>query len=276
MTKKKAVAKKKNGKVVSLDAFDFEQDAHDGVAVATVEELALPFLKLIQGVDSDTLKLLRAIEGNEDVEAGFIYNNVTLDVYNGYDGLKVIPCAYQRRYLQWAPRSEGLKHPVNIFLPHEERPRTERNKETNYDMMVDGPQGHYIQETHNHYVIVELENGTTQPGIVSMKQTGLKKSRKWNSMVQTRNMVGKNGPFTPPRYSHVYNLRSVQEKNAKGEFANWEVTVHGLVEHKAHYIQAKTFADSANKGEVTVKYEAEGATEGETSAKGETSGPIPF
>jgi len=276
MTKKKAVAKKKNGKVVSLDAFDFEQDANDGVAVATVEELALPFLKLIQGVDSDTLKLLKAIEGNEAVEAGFIYNNVTLDVYNGYDGLKVIPCAYQRRYLQWAPRSEGLKHPVNIFLPHEARPPTERNKETNYDMMVDGPQGHYIQETHNHYVIVVLENGTTQPGIVSMKQTGLKKSRKWNSMVQTRNMVGKNGPFTPPRYSHVYNLRSVQEKNAKGEFANWEVTVHGLVEHKAHYIQAKTFADSANKGEVTVKYEAEGATEGETSAKGETSGPIPF
>ncbi len=270
MTKKKAVAKKKNGKVVSLDAFDFEQDANDGVAVATVEELALPFLKLIQGVDSDTLKLLKAIEGNEAVEAGFIYNNVTLDVYNGYDGLKVIPCAYQRRYLQWAPRSEGLKHPVNIFLPHEERPRTERNKETNYDMMVDGPQGHYIQETHNHYVIVVLENGTTQPGIVSMKQTGLKKSRKWNSMVQTRNMVGKNGPFTPPRYSHVYNLRSVQEKNAKGEFENWEVTVHGLVEHKAHYIQAKTFADSANKGEVTVKYEAEGATEGETS------GPVPF
>ena len=276
MTKKKAVAKKKNGKVVSLDAFDFEQDANDGVAVATVEELALPFLKLIQGVDSDTLKLLKAIEGNEAVEAGFIYNNVTLDVYNGYDGLKVIPCAYQRRYLQWAPRSEGLKHPVNIFLPHEERPRTERNKETNYDMMVDGPQGHYIQETHNHYVIVVLENGTTQPGIVSMKQTGLKKSRKWNSMVQTRNMVGKNGPFTPPRYSHVYHLRSVHEKNAKGEFENWEVTVHGLVEDKGHYIQAKTFADSANKGEVTVKYEAEGATEGETSAKGETSGPIPF
>ena len=62
-----------------------------------------------------------------------------------------------------------------------------------------------------------------------------------------RTIRGKNGPFTPPRYSHVYNLRSVQEKNAKGEFANWEVTVHGLVEHKAHYIQAKTFADSVTR-----------------------------
>jgi len=269
MTKKKAVAKRKNGKVVSLDAFDFEKDANDGVAVAA-EDLALPFLKIVSSVDSETLKLLKAIEGNEAVEAGFIYNNVTLDVYNGYDGLKVIPCAYQRRYLQWAPRSEGLKHPVNIFLPHEARPPTERNKETNLDMMVDGPQGHYIQETHNHYVLVAMENGTTQPGIVSMKQTGLKKSRKWNSMVQTRNMLGKNGPFTPPRYSHIYNLRTVEEKNAKGSWNGWEVTVHGLVEHKAHYTQAKAFADSANKGEVTVKYEAEGATEGETS------GPVPF
>lgn len=270
MATKKAVAQKKDTNVVSLDAFDFEKDANDGVAVAA-EDLALPFLKIISSVDQETLKLLKAIEGNEGVEAGFIYNNVTLDVYNGQDGLKVIPCAYQRRYLQWAPRSEGLKHPVNIFLPNEPRPPTERNKETNLDMMVEGPQGHYIQETHNHYVLVTMENGTTQPGIVSMKQTGLKKSRKWNSMVQTRNMVGRNGSFTPPRYSHVYNLRSVEEKNAKGAWHGWEVTVHGQVTDGNQYSQAKAFADSANKGEVNVKYEVEG-----TATEGETSGDVPF
>ena len=46
MATKKAVAQKKDTNVVSLDAFDFEKDANDGVAVAA-EALALPFLKII-------------------------------------------------------------------------------------------------------------------------------------------------------------------------------------------------------------------------------------
>ena len=267
MTTQKNVANKKESNVVAISSFDFEEDADDGVAVAP-EDLALPFLKIVSAVDADTLVQLKAIEGNEGVEPGFIYNNVTLDVYNGNDGLKIIPCAYQRRYLQWAPRAEGLKHPVNIFLPNEERPRTERNRETNMDMMVDGPQGHYIQETHNHYVLVVFEGGTTQPGLVSMKQTALKKSRKWNSMVQTRSMVGKNGVFTPPRYSHIYNLRTVKEKNNKGAWDGWEVTVHGPVLDKSTYTRAKAFSTSINKGEILVKYESDSETE--------TSGDVPF
>ena len=72
------------------------------------------------------------------------------------------------------------------------------------------------------------------------------------------------------RVQIVSTTRTRRVRNAKGSWNGWEVTVHGLVEHKAHYTQAKAFADSANKGEVTVKYEAEGATEGETS------GPVPF
>jgi len=101
-----------------------------------------------------------------------------------------------------------------------------------------------------------------------MKQTALKKSRKWNSMVQTRSMVGKNGVFTPPRYSHIYNLRTVKEKNNKGAWDGWEVTVDGPVLDKSIYIQAKAFSASINKGEVLVKYESESETE--------TSGDVPF
>ena len=39
--------------------------------------------------------------------------------------------------------------------------------------------------------------------LVAMKSTQLKKSRKWNSMVSSRSMQGKNGTFIPPRFSHM-------------------------------------------------------------------------
>ena len=176
----------------------FEADAGSGLKNMGQDDLALPFLKILGGMSKE-------LDVLEEARKGDIYNTVSGVVSKGKEGLRVIPVAYQRRFIVWAPLGEGTGAPVAIFAPTDTLPEVERSKEDNKDYLKDGS-GNYLEETHQHYVIVLYENGSAETALVAMKSTQLKKSRKWNSMISSLTMQGKNGPFTPPRFSHVYNL----------------------------------------------------------------------
>ena len=74
-------------------------------------------------------------------------------------------------------------------------------------------------------------------------------------------LQGKNGLFTPPTYSHIYNLSTVQMSNDKGTWFGWEVEKAGTVEDKGVYEMAKAFAQSVGKDEVQVKHGSEDTKE---------------
>jgi hypothetical protein len=93
-----------------------------------------------------------------------------------------------------------------------------------------------------------------------MKSTQLKVSRKWNSMMMGIKMQGKNGLFTPPTYSHIYNLSTVQMSNDKGTWFGWDVSKAGPIANKDMYDMAKNFAISVGKGEVEAKPETQEQT----------------
>ena len=98
------------------------------------------------------------------------------------------------------------------------------------------------------------EEGGAETALIAMKSTQLKKSRKWNSMMAARQMMGKNGPFTPPRFSHVYLLKTIQEENSKGSWHGWEMSVEGPITDANLYVRAKMFAESILAGDVVVKH----------------------
>ena len=93
-----------------------------------------------------------------------------------------------------------------------------------------------------------------------MKSTQLKKSRKWNSMMMSAKMMGKNGPYTPPMYSQLYRLSTQAESNDKGKWYGWEVERIGPVDDMNVYQAAKAFSSSVASGDVRAKHqdEAEG------------------
>ena len=99
--------------------------------------------------------------------------------------------------------------------------------------------GDYIEETHQHYVLLLKDDGTFETALIALKSTQLKKSRKWNSIIASRTMQGKNGPFTPPRFSHVYHLKTVSEENSKGSWHGWEMSCDGPVSEAFTYKRAK-------------------------------------
>jgi len=231
-------------------ATSFEEDAHGGFENMDKDDLALPFLRLLTNVSPEVGEV-------EGAMAGMIYNSVSGALYDGKKGIEVIPCAYIRQYIEWAPRGSGSGAPIAIHPATSDiLSRTHREPGDNKDYLDNG---NYIENTANHYVVV-LEDGVPNPALIVMKSTQLKKSRKWNSMMMSVKVPGKNGLFTPPMYSQVYRLTTVGESNDKGKWFGWEIERVGTVEDMGVYQTAKSFAASIGAGEVNVKHQSEGSS----------------
>ena len=241
------VAIKKEG---ALATNLFEADANEGTQNISQKDLALPFLKILGQLSPEVNK--RDGKYVEGAEPGKIINTVTNKLY---DEIEVIPVFYKRQYVEWADRGTSTGAPVAIHNADSDIiSQTTRGKDYK-DRLKNG---NYLENTANHYVI--YLNDTPQQAMVSMKSTQLKVSRKWNSMMMGIKMQGKNGLFTPPTYSHIYKLKSVQMSNDKGTWFGWDVEKVGPVGDKNIYDMAKSFATSVGKGEVIEKHGTEEST----------------
>jgi hypothetical protein len=248
---KSALAEKVEESTALVLASAFEEDASDSFAGMNQDDFALPFLRLL----TNTSPEVGAIDG---ALPGMIYNSVTGQLYDGKKGIKVIPCAYVRQYIEWAPRGSGSGAPIHIYPSTSDiLSKTHREPGENKDYLDNG---NYIENTANHYIMVVEEDGSPSPALIAMKSTQLKKSRKWNSMMQSVKLQGRNGLFTPPMYSQMYRLSTQPESNDKGKWFGWEVERIGTVDEQGLYETAKLFSQSVSSGTVKVKHE-EGSRE---------------
>lgn len=257
MAKNEIAEKKEHALTVAMS---FEEDAAvGGFDNMGQEDFALPFLRLL----TNTSPEVGEIEG---AMPGMIYNTVTGQLYDGKKGITVIPCAYIRQYIEWAPRGSGSGAPISIHPATSDiLSRTHREPGDNKDYLDNG---NYIENTANHYVMIVGDDDIPEPALITMKSTQLKKSRKWNSMMMSAKMVGKNGPYTPPMFSQLYRLTTQAESNDKGKWFGWEVERIGAIEDPNLYLAAKGFSQSISSGEVKVKHSADDIMEG--------SGSVPF
>ena len=241
------VTEKKNG---ALATFDMEADAQQGAQNISQEDLALPFLKILGQLSPEVNK--RDGKYVEGAEPGKIINTVTNALY---DSIEVVPCHYKRQYIEWADRGTSTGAPVAIHEADSDIvSQTTRGKDYKDRL----PNGNYLDNTAQHFVLAVGK--TPQTALISMKGTQLKVSRKWNSMMMGIKMQGKNGLFTPPTYSHIYNLKTVKMSNDKGNWIGWAYSKVGPVEDAAAYKMAKEFSERLAKDEVQVKHGTEETT----------------
>jgi len=235
--------KKENAVAVNM----FEADADKGSQNITQEDLALPFLKVLGQLSPEVNK--RDGKYVDGAEPGMILNTVTNEVFDGAKGINVLPVFYERKYVEWQDRGEGKGAPVAIHEASSDIMNQTTRDKSFKDRL---PNGNYLENTANHYVVVLGDS--PQTALISMKATQLKISRKWNSIMMGIKLQGKNGLFTPPTYSHIYNLKTVQMSNDKGTWFGWEVSKVGPVQDQSVYGVAKSFADQVGKGNVQVKH----------------------
>ena len=106
--------------------------------------------------------------------------------------------------------------------------------------------GNYILTVGQHFVIV-VDGENFEPAMISMSSSQGKVSRKWNAMMMSITLDGKNGPYTPPSFSHIYKLTSVINTGRGEQWYGWNVQKVGPVENATLYERAKKFYNSFSK-----------------------------
>ena len=232
----------------------FGNDLSKGFENMTQDDLALPFLRILGQLSP------QVTQGDakfiESARPGMIYNTVTNDLFDGKKGIKVIPCYYKKDYPEWSDRGDGPGAPVAIHLPNS--PVIATGKRDGSKIRL--PNGNYLEETASYYVMVQSETGAYTPALITMKSTQLNVSKKWNSMMKTIQMAdGKGGFAIPPMHGVVYNLASTLQKNDKGSWYGWVVTMDRILDQadKTLYLSAKDFRGNISKGKVQTKADVE-------------------
>ena len=241
-------------KTAGLPSNIFEDDAAKGLGSIGQEDLALPFLKILGQLSPEVNK--RDGKYVEGAEPGMIYNSVSGDLYDGVKGIDVIPCFYKLEYIEWKDRGDGPGAPVAVHLPNSPIITTGKREGSKIRL----PNGNYLEETASYFVMIETKTGGYTPALITMKSTQLNVSKKWNSMMKTTQIAdGKGGFAIPPMHGVVYNLTSTLQKNDKGSWYGWVVTMDRILDQKdkSLYLSAKEFGGNVSKGNVQTKADVE-------------------
>lgn len=180
---------------------DLAGDLGAGLEKASQQDYALPFVYLLQKtspqVDATDPKHI------DGAKAGMFLNTVTGEIF---EKLRVIPADFEKTYIEWVPRDAGGGF-VGSY-------KTKADAEANLT------EGNQIVDTANHYVLLQSEDGSWSPAIVSMTSTKLKASRKWLSMMSMVTIpVPGGGRKVAPTYARMYDiLPEGPVKNDKGTF----------------------------------------------------------
>lgn len=230
--------------ISNLEIEDLEKDAGAGLENIGANDIALPFLVVLQAGSPQVKKGDQKVEGAVE---GDVLNTVTQDLYSGDEGIYVVPVFYKKSFVEWKPRESGggfvAQHEdESIFL------RTKKN-EKNQDILETG---NVIVTTAYHYgLLINPVSGDYQNVVIAMSSTQLKKSRRWNAIMSGLKMARKNGTkFTPPIFSHMYKLTTEAEKNELGQWCGWKIEIQGVVPSKEIYEAAKQFIDALKSGAI--------------------------
>ena len=216
----------------------FEADAAQGLENVKTENLALPILKLLQNGSGEAQK--RNQNYVEGAEPGMFLNTVTKKVYDGGKGIEVVPCYYKLEYQEWADFGTGSGRPENIFDASSDILSKTTKDPSGKDRLENG---NYILTVGQHFVLI-VDGDITEPALISMSSSQGKVSRKWNSMMASITLEGKNGPFTPATYSHKYVLSSVLNSGKGNQWYGFNVVRGAMVDNASLYERAKKFHNS--------------------------------
>lgn len=226
-------------------ASELEADASKGFEGVTSADLAIPYYGILQALSPQVKRGSQQIEGARE---GDIINTVSQEIIKGEDGIQILPCLFQKAYVEWKPRESGggfiKQHPDDSIL-----------KETTLDEKGNNvlATGNHIVETAYHYILRIWDDGRYEHALVSMTSSQLKTSRRWLSQqmaIQIR--VGGRMINPPPPYSHSYTFNTIGLEKDSFSWFGWQVGKPKMVENIELYRVAKKFAADVRAGLVKV------------------------
>jgi len=246
--------------------------AGEGFEGVRVEDQTIPFLRILQA-NSPQCKRDSGITCRE----GDVFNTVEQSVFNGEQGVNVIPVRFTPRIIEWKPRAAGggfiAAHPYNVDLSG-----CERNERR---VWVNPSNGHEFVETAEYACIQLLPEDDFRRVVIAFTSTQIRKSRALltvASQITVRTRDGRR--LQAPLYSTVYSFTTVPESNELGEWNGWRIMPLRRVNENELEL-ARSFHASLAAGAPTANYaqmepEPSGVDVGAADMDSGVQGPDPF
>lgn len=219
---------------------DFGADAGSGFEDADSSSYAIPFLRQLQALSPQCKKSDPAyIKGAEE---GDFFNTVTEKLYKGEEGILVIPCHYAHKYNEWAPNRGGFRGSHN-GAAYAKLIKIQKMDDKGRVYEVNDDTGNSLTDTREHYVVILNPDGTTEPALLALSGSQLKRSKKWMTLMDgicQRKL---------PMYSQKYRITAINESNDQGSWAGINPVHAGQVDNIDHYTAAKLFHSMVASGE---------------------------
>jgi len=275
MAKNAVVKKGKKTDVANVNDM-FENDAGAGMENVTTDDMAIPFLVILQSGSPQVKKSNGAyIKGAEE---GMIFNTVTKDTYKSDDGIYVTPCGFVAKQVEWTPRDDGGGFIAAYDIDDPIKHRATFDEKLKKNIL---PNGNILVETKYHYVMLTTDKGNQQ-SVISMTSSQLKKSRQWVSLMAGLQFQKADGSMgNVPTFGGKYHLTTVPESKDGNDWYNWNVQSEGIINDAHLYGDGKTFHAAILDGIVKVQESRQGTSDSEPAGEpgGSSAGEddeIPF
>jgi hypothetical protein len=229
--------------LATLNQEDLLADLQDsGVEDMGIDDIAIPRIKILQS--NSPIVLDGSVEG---AKAGKFYNTATGEVS---DKLNVIPCSFQKAWLEWAPKPSN-----KLVKIHDEQSATELLQKCHKDAKHKDitPDGNTLAMSCSQFCVIIKENGSLERVVIDFASTQIKKSRKWNASILSLQVVVGGKRYTAPMYSQSYIFTTTLEKNTEGQWFGFVISTPTPLTDASIYQFAKQFRKDSTSGAVKVQ-----------------------
>lgn len=228
-----------------LAVINYESDGQQATQFDQ-DDLTTPFLKVLQKgspeVDRDSGEYV------EGAEVGMIINTSSKQLTTA--PAVIIPCGYERQFLEWVPRDAGGG--FKGAVPRDFALGLERDDRGRYLH----PNGNHVMDTRVWYVL-QVVDGDLQPAVISLKSTAIKRSKELGDIISSIRLPRADGSkFRPADYSHTYLMNVTHEQKDGDTWKLPKFSIGDQITDAATYNAAKEFAEIVSKGGAKVDHAA--------------------
>jgi hypothetical protein len=211
---------------------EYVADGEDGFGNTTAADYALPFVAVLQSNSPQCKPVDNG--GIDGAVQGMLMNTVTGQLYKGKEGFAFVPALTEHCYVEWLKRDGGGQG-GGFVARHElesefvKKLLAERQGFGKIEFTGQDGKLHELVETFYTYGVIVNEDGTTEKVVIGWVSTKIKRYRQFLTMARSIQIVDpKSGrKITPPLFAHRFRVRTVLDKNPKGEFFNFVVGFDG-------------------------------------------------
>lgn len=209
-------------------AASFDQDVAELGANYSADQLAMPFLTILQALSPQVTK--GKTEFVEGAQAGMLYDTVTKQLYDGEKGVNLILGTFKDSYIEWIPRNKGggfvAEYTPEVGITARVVVDPDNNRVIQEDSPV-GQAGNHLSLTHTRLgVVVSDDFRSWDPVIISMSASGLSVSSALNmrhkKLEYTHPVTGKLAKG-PPMPFVMWRAKAKFNTNDKGSWYTWDI-----------------------------------------------------